>query len=713
MADFERSILFKIEFEGAQAAQDVSGVKKQFNDLAREVDDATDPVNRLKNAIDGLSDRLKIAGKVGNDLANEIEDITDPTRRAALANRAYAKTNKLVSNSANRLRDDIAALRIEAALAVGGIDNLNAIVGAGKFILAGAFTAGAAGAAALAKAVDVATDAISAYQKTTVGGVKATKELQKEQKELEVTFGGIIGGAGRADAAMNLWSLSLDQNAKRLVENRAELREWSTAITDAVVGAQQRIGGLLFVLELGIVRPLETIDALITSFRILGKTAIADVLISIKNLGVESKVLDDAIRQLVDTARELTERELFPLSNALQDVREDFFGMAEAAAAADSILAGLDPGTTFRIKDESKKAAKAMDDMSKAGEKLAADIEKQTEKINRDQEKALEKSRRAAEKRRRQAERARQKELRAEQAHARKVSSAIKAAQSARARAQKEALDEAQALQESRFSLFEREIEMSRSAEQTIAAGLTQTKARIKELGVEVEDTSLKLERATALFGAASPEVKDLAQDYDLLRTELAKLNTEVDAGRVVDIDALDRQKEQVDRVSEAWLNYGVSVASAAAQVATGQLTIKEAVGQSLQGLAQMMVQWGTFMVLTGTGASFIPGLQATSGAVGPGLALIGAGIALGAGASLLTESGSSSISGGAGSTSGAVSTEDPEEAFGREPGFAPAPSVREIKIFMDSRQVGAGVFGTLDDMVGQGQGRYIASTER
>jgi hypothetical protein len=109
---------------------DISKLGEGIGGLGKALDETTDPLNELRNGIEGLGDRLVLFGGQGERLRNEIEEIRDPALRARVANEQWAVANTNLNGTLGKLGDRLQVAKIEAAGAVGGLDNLNRLAAA-------------------------------------------------------------------------------------------------------------------------------------------------------------------------------------------------------------------------------------------------------------------------------------------------------------------------------------------------------------------------------------------------------------------------------------------------------------------------------------------------------------------------------------------------------------------------------------------------------
>jgi hypothetical protein len=93
-------IQVKADTQGAQA--EIAKTASLVDGLGKSLDKATDPINELRNGIDGLGDRMVLFGEQGELLRTEIEKIRDPALRIKIANEQWAAVHLHAQRSHRR-----------------------------------------------------------------------------------------------------------------------------------------------------------------------------------------------------------------------------------------------------------------------------------------------------------------------------------------------------------------------------------------------------------------------------------------------------------------------------------------------------------------------------------------------------------------------------------------------------------------------------------
>jgi hypothetical protein len=164
-----------------------------FVGVGKAMDKVTDPVNELRNGIDGLSDRLKLFGKRGTDAANVLEDITDHKYRAKVAAKISERALKGTGLGFNYLGDRAKYAKAQLILFVGSEQALNRIFSQMKWAILGV-TGAFAG---------LVTKGIKTFLTGNKRMEAETKKTKRAIKELAYTLGGaLVGGTKNASDNM-------------------------------------------------------------------------------------------------------------------------------------------------------------------------------------------------------------------------------------------------------------------------------------------------------------------------------------------------------------------------------------------------------------------------------------------------------------------------------------------------------------------------------
>jgi hypothetical protein len=206
-------ILIQVSAETGQADDRLKSVAERAEALGRALDNTTDPINALRNGLEGLGDRLVVFGDAGATLRNEIEAIRDPVLRAKVANEQWAAASTNLSGVIGGLSDRLQVARIRAAGAVGGIENLDRIT------LAAAAGVGllAAGMVKLGSALlDVASKGLAVYSASLEDATRRTQTAEAQTQSLYQTIGRGLEVFAGADSSARGYQYQLGVLEERL-----------------------------------------------------------------------------------------------------------------------------------------------------------------------------------------------------------------------------------------------------------------------------------------------------------------------------------------------------------------------------------------------------------------------------------------------------------------------------------------------------------------
>lgn len=256
-----KEILIQVKMEATKAIAQSKAMSQGMLQLAESIEDATEPMNKMRGAVDSVSDQLGLFGKVGNDARAAIEDMVDPARRLAVAQRQIAHAAAAVRNPLNQMRDGFTSMKLEAAGLVGGLDNLNLMTAAaGKVASLFATALKVTLAAALALAAGIGATLVTAIKKyigTSKPAQKETRALSKGFDQLLTAIGGVVAGGGRLEMWLRTMRGPLDDATQMVVVFKNELRIFSgdvvryggTVIKWIVTAVTEAAGAFAFLLD--------------------------------------------------------------------------------------------------------------------------------------------------------------------------------------------------------------------------------------------------------------------------------------------------------------------------------------------------------------------------------------------------------------------------------------------------------------------------------
>lgn len=369
---FGQGILAVIHQVEADAKKSFGTTNSELDKLAKSLDDATDPANRLRNAIDGVSDRLALYGKAGNDARAVLEDIQNPQTRLRASAKLAARAMRGQGLATSFLSDRLKILKAEAILAAGGIDVLRRDARLLKGGLLGV--------------TGVLTGGLALGYKTFINNNKATQRAARRTKrafeELSGAFvsaalgGRNVGGTFKA-ITRQLKSVtdSVNDNRKRIAQTSKDVLSVGVTLAKGVFN----IGGGIVLFVQG------TIDGVKVLVRESSKLII-DLLDGLANTAFE---LPGVKRTLG-----LTDRDLIDFQKTLRftraEIEKEGFGFAKTSRLSDDLEAingqfdGLlsrientkipDPGK-FKIKADEKATKEFNDRVAK----ILGDAEKQAQ----------------------------------------------------------------------------------------------------------------------------------------------------------------------------------------------------------------------------------------------------------------------------------------------------------------------------------------------
>lgn len=288
-------LLGGIRQEAARAGVDLSRLGAGVSGLGAAMDEATDELNKLRNGIDGLGDRLVLFGGQGERLRNEIEEIRDPALRARVANEEWARAQGNLNGVIGKASDQLQVLKIRAAGAVGGMDNLNLLMGAGALAAAGL-------AAALLKVGETMIRIVA----------EGYKEWAKSQEDFN-----------RRTNLSKAQAQSLDQSVGHLGDSLLDLKnvQDGTALQMSVL--DERLEGVASAVD-RLSNPLTKTGARLLEMKaatVLGVPALAAYRHASSDLGDEQRELSSRIREANDV--------LASQQNAVNNLRAAYKQLAD------------------------------------------------------------------------------------------------------------------------------------------------------------------------------------------------------------------------------------------------------------------------------------------------------------------------------------------------------------------------------------------------
>lgn len=122
--------------------------------------DQAEALHALRSGIDDTVERLNLFGDAGAGLAGEINKISDPMKRLELGQLALSGQTSKLGTALSGVSQKMAEMKTRAAIALGGVENLELVMGAAG-IAAGTLAAAIGGT--LAAAYDRATNGLEKY----------------------------------------------------------------------------------------------------------------------------------------------------------------------------------------------------------------------------------------------------------------------------------------------------------------------------------------------------------------------------------------------------------------------------------------------------------------------------------------------------------------------------------------------------------------------
>jgi hypothetical protein len=166
--------LKSVTAQSNQLAQSLTGLgdSAKLGELGRQLQEQAEGLHAFRSGVDDTVERLNILGDSGAALAGEINKISDPLKRLELGQLALSGQTSKLGNALNGVNQRFAEMKTRAAIAVGGVENLELVLGAAG-VAAGLLAAAVGGT--LAAAYTRATHGLEKY-------IEKNKEAQALQE---------------------------------------------------------------------------------------------------------------------------------------------------------------------------------------------------------------------------------------------------------------------------------------------------------------------------------------------------------------------------------------------------------------------------------------------------------------------------------------------------------------------------------------------------
>lgn len=179
--------------------------RESLKELGVAMQDATEASHQFRSGVDDVVEQLNVFGDAGSELVAEINKIPDPMKRIEVAQRLMANQSSITGGAVQRFSTALTVGKLRLAGMVGGMGNLNLLLG------------GLGAAAGLAGvAVGGLASAVNKY-------IESNEQAKRRSKELTDSWDGLVVAAGELVFKLPVVQEGISYLTKEFTELRREI----------------------------------------------------------------------------------------------------------------------------------------------------------------------------------------------------------------------------------------------------------------------------------------------------------------------------------------------------------------------------------------------------------------------------------------------------------------------------------------------------------